>query len=129
MPPESGEQRRDSRWLEERDFLGSHGMYAVIKTGGKQYRVNEGDILRVEKLDGDVGGKISLEVLMLGGGTEGQDIKVGRPLVAGATVEAEITGQGRHPKVIHFHKRKEGYTYKRGHRQPFTELTIKAIQG
>jgi large subunit ribosomal protein L21 len=104
-------------------------MYAVIKTGGKQYRVNEGDVLRVEKLDGDVGGKISLEVLMLGGGTEGQDVKVGRPLVAGAKVEAEITGQGRHPKVIHFHKRKEGYTYKRGHRQPFTELTIKAIQG
>jgi large subunit ribosomal protein L21 len=101
-------------------------MYAVIKTGGKQYRVNEGDVLRVEKLDGDVGGKISLEVLMLGGG---EDIKVGRPLVAGAKVEAEITGQGRHPKVIHFHKRKEGYTYKRGHRQPFTELTIKAIQG
>jgi large subunit ribosomal protein L21 len=101
-------------------------MYAVIKTGGKQYRVNEGDVLRVEKLDGDVGGKISLEVLMLGGG---ESVKVGRPLVAGAMVEAEITGQGRHPKVIHFHKRKEGYTYKRGHRQPFTELTIKAIQG
>ena len=70
-------------------------MYAVIKTGGKQYRVNEGDVLRVEKLDGDVGGKISLEVLMLGGGAEGQDIKVGRPLVAGAKVEAEITGRLR----------------------------------
>jgi len=101
-------------------------MYAVIKTGGKQYRVSEGDVLRVEKLIGDVGGKISLEVLMLGGG---EDVKVGRPLVSGAKVEAEITGQGRHPKVIHFHKRKEGYTYKRGHRQPFTELKITAIQG
>ena len=101
-------------------------MYAVIKTGGKQYRVTEGDVLRVEKLIGDVGGKISLEVLMLGGG---EAVKVGRPLVDGAKVEAEITGQGRHPKVIHFHKRKEGYTYKRGHRQPFTELKITAIQG
>src|ERR1700685_2001051 len=101
-------------------------MYAVIKTGGKQYRVNEGDVLRVEKLDGDVGGKVSLEVLMLGGGPESHDIKVGRPLVAGAKVEAEITGQGRHPKVIHFHKRKEGYTYKRAHRQPFTDLRITA---
>jgi large subunit ribosomal protein L21 len=88
-------------------------MYAVIKTGGKQYRVNEGDVLRVEKLTGDVGGKVA----------------VGQPTVNGASVEAEITGQGRHPKVVHYHKRKEGYTYKRGHRQPFTELKITAIHG
>ena len=100
-------------------------MYAVIKTGGKQYRVNEGDVLRVEKLDGEVGGRLSLDVLMLGGG---ETIQVGQPLVAGAAVDAEITGQGRHPKVIHFHKRKEGYTYKRGHRQPFTELKITSIR-
>ena len=100
-------------------------MYAVVKTGGKQYRVSEGDVLRDEKLTGDVGGKISLEVLMIGGSAE---IKVGRPIVAGAAVEAEIVDQGRHPKVIHFHKRKEGYTYKRGHRQPFTELKITAIR-
>jgi large subunit ribosomal protein L21 len=100
-------------------------MYAVVKTGGKQYRVSEGDVLRVEKLAGDVGGKVSLEVLMIGGSAE---IKVGRPIVAGAAVEAEIVDQGRHPKVIHFHKRKEGYTYKRGHRQPFTELKITAIR-
>ena len=99
-------------------------MYAVIKTGGKQYRVNEGDVLRVEKLTGDVGGRLSLEVLMLGGET----VAVGRPIVAGAAVDAEITVQGRHPKVIHFHKRKEGYTYKRGHRQPFTELKITSIR-
>jgi large subunit ribosomal protein L21 len=100
-------------------------MYAVVKTGGKQYRVSKGDVLRVEKLPGDVGGKISLEVLMIGGAEE---IKVGRPTVAGAAVEAEIVDQGRLPKVIHFHKRKEGYTYKRGHRQPFTELKITAIR-
>jgi large subunit ribosomal protein L21 len=100
-------------------------MYAVVKTGGKQYRVSEGDVLRVEKLTGDVGGKVKLEVLMIGGSAE---IKVGRPTVAGAAVEAEIVDQGRHPKVIHYHKRKEGYTYKRGHRQPFTELKITAIR-
>ena len=101
-------------------------MYAVVRTGGKQYRVNEGDVLRVEKLDGEVGHKLGLEVLMLGGG---ESIQVGKPLVAGAEVEAEITGQGRHAKVVHYHKRKEGYTYKRGHRQPFTELKIVAIKG
>jgi large subunit ribosomal protein L21 len=101
-------------------------MYAVIKTGGKQYRVSEGDVLRVEKLTGDVGHKMSLPVLMVGG-PEGE-AKVGRPTVAGAAVEAEIVDQGRHGKVIHYHKRKEGYTYKRGHRQPFTELKITAIK-
>lgn len=99
-------------------------MYAVIKTGGKQYRVSEGDVLRVEKLEGEAGGKVQLDVLMIGGDA----VKIGRPIVAGAKVEAEIVGQGRHPKVIHYHKRKEGYTYKRGHRQPFTELKITAIQ-
>jgi large subunit ribosomal protein L21 len=101
-------------------------MYAVIKTGGKQYRVSEGDVLRVEKLTGDVGLKLSLPVLMIGGAAGAE--KVGRPMVAGAEVEAEIVDQGRHGKVIHYHKRKEGYTYKRGHRQPFTELKITAIR-
>ena len=101
-------------------------MYAVIKTGGKQYRVNEGDLVRVEKLDGDIGGKVSVEVLMLGGG---ETVQVGRPTLTSASVEAEITFQGRHPKLVHYHKRKEGYTYKRGHRQPFTELKITAIRG
>jgi large subunit ribosomal protein L21 len=100
-------------------------MYAVVKTGGKQYRVSEGDVLRVEKLTGDVGVKVTLEVLMIGGSEE---IKIGRPTVAGAAVDAEIVDQGRHAKVIHYHKRKEGYTYKRGHRQPFTELKITAIR-
>ncbi len=100
-------------------------MYAVIKTGGKQYRVSEGDVLRVEKLLADVGAKVDLDVLMVGGN---EAVKVGRPTVEGAKVTAEITAHGRGAKVIHFHKRKEGYTYKRGHRQPFTELKITAIQ-
>ena len=73
-------------------------MYAVVKTGGKQYRVSEGDVVRVEKLTGDVGVKVTLEVLMIGGSEE---IKIGRPTVAGAAVDAEIVDQGRHAKVIH----------------------------
>jgi large subunit ribosomal protein L21 len=100
-------------------------MYAVIRTGGKQYRVAQGDRLRVEKLDGDLGGKLSFEVLLVGG--EG-DAKVGSPLVQGAAVEGEIVSQGKHKKVIHFRKKKEGWTKKRGHRQPFTEVVITAVR-
>ncbi|MHB8420943.1 MAG: 50S ribosomal protein L21 [Myxococcales bacterium] len=99
-------------------------MYAVVKTGGKQYRVNEGDVLRVEKLDGEKGARVQLDVLMVGGN---ETPKVGRPTVPGAKVEAEIVFQGRHGKIVHYHKQKEGYTYKRGHRQPFTELKITSI--
>jgi large subunit ribosomal protein L21 len=100
-------------------------MYAVIRTGGKQYRVAQGDRLKVEKLDGDVGGKLSFEVLLVGG--EGEP-KVGSPVVQGAAVEGEIVGQGKHKKVIHFRKKKEGWTKKRGHRQPFTEVVITAVR-
>jgi large subunit ribosomal protein L21 len=101
-------------------------MYAVIRTGGKQYRVAKGDHLKVEKLEGDVGKKLSLDVLLVGG--EGE-AKVGKPTVPGATVEAEIVAVGKHRKVIHFRKKKEGWTKKRGHRQPYTELVITAVRG
>ena len=100
-------------------------MYAVIRTGGKQYRVAQGDRLKVEKLAGDVGSKVSFDVLMIGG--DGAT-KVGAPVVGGAAVEGEIVAQGRHKKVIHFRKKKEGWTKKRGHRQPFTEILIKAVR-
>ena len=100
-------------------------MYAVIKTGGKQYRVAKGDRLKVEKLGGDVGGKVSFEVLLVGG--EG-DVKLGKPVVAGAAVEGEIVGQGKHKKVVHFRKKKEGWTKKRGHRQPYTEVLITTVR-
>ncbi|HTP29220.1 MAG TPA: 50S ribosomal protein L21 [Anaeromyxobacteraceae bacterium] len=100
-------------------------MYAVIRTGGKQYRVNQGDRLRVEKLAGDVGGQLLFEVLLVGG--EGE-ARVGAPIVAGAAVEAEIVAQGKHKKVVHFRKKKEGWTKKRGHRQPFTEVLITAVR-
>jgi len=100
-------------------------MYAVIRTGGKQYRVAQGDRLKVEKLEGAVGHKVSLDVLLVGG--EGE-AKVGKPTVAGATVEGEIVAQGKHRKVVHFRKKKEGWTKKRGHRQPYTELLITDVR-
>lgn len=101
-------------------------MYAVIQTGGKQYRVSKGDKLRVELLEGDVGRKLSFDALLVGG--EG-DARVGKPTVSGAAVEGEIVAQGRHAKVVHFRKKKEGWTKKRGHRQPYTEVVITEVRG
>ena len=100
-------------------------MYAVIKTGGKQYRVSEGDTLRVEKLDGEVGSKLELdEVLMVGG----DKVAVGSPTVKGAKVTAEITAQDRAKKIVVFKmKRRKNYRRKQGHRQPFTEIRITGI--
>ncbi len=100
-------------------------MYAVIKTGGKQYRVAEGDTLRVEKLDGTVGQNLTFdEVLMVGG----EKVSVGKPLVKGATVTAEIVAQDRAKKVIVFKmKRRKNYRRKQGHRQPYTEIRITGI--
>ena len=100
-------------------------MYAVIRTGGKQYRVAQGDRLKVEKLVGDVGGKVSFEVLLVGG--EGE-AKIGAPVVTGAAVEGEIVAQDKHKKVVHFRKKKEGWTKKRGHRQPYTEVLITTVR-
>jgi large subunit ribosomal protein L21 len=80
----------------------------------------------VELLEGEVGKKLSFEPLLVGG--EG-DARVGKPTVAGAAVEGEIVAHGRHAKVIHFRKKKEGWTKKRGHRQPFTEVVITAVRG
>lgn len=101
-------------------------MYAVIKTGGKQYRVAEGDKVKVEKLPGDVGTKVEFDdVLMIGGDT----VKVGKPHVAGAKVVAEIVAQDRKKKVIVFKmKRRKNYRRVQGHRQPYTELRIDAVK-
>jgi large subunit ribosomal protein L21 len=100
-------------------------MYAVIKTGGKQYRVSEGDRLRIEKISGEKGDTIELgEVLMLGG----DKVSIGSPLVSGAAVSAEIIGQGLGKKIVVFKmRRRKRYRRKNGHRQPFTELRIKGI--
>src|SRR3972149_1061653 len=102
-------------------------MYAVVRTGGKQYVVKEGDLVRVEKLDGKVGDSVSLgEVLLVSG--EGQDAKVGKPLVSGAEVKCKIVAQDKAKKVIIVkHKRRKNYHRTRGHRQQFTALKIEAI--
>lgn len=100
-------------------------MYAVIKTGGKQYRVSEGQILRVEKLDGKAGDAVTFkEVLLVGG----ESTKIGRPTVPGAQVSAQITAQDRAKKVVIFKfRRRKNYRRKTGHRQPYTELKITGI--
>lgn len=100
-------------------------MYAVIKTGGKQYKVSEGEFLKVEKLDGEIGDSIEFaEILMVGG----EKTLVGAPLVAGASVSAKIAVQGKGKKVLVFKsKRRKDSRKLRGHRQHLTVLKIEKI--
>ena len=101
-------------------------MYAVIQTGGKQYRVAEGDTLRVEKLAADTGAAVELDkVLMLG---EGEDVKIGKPFVEGGKVTATVKAHGRSKKVkiVKFKRRKQ-YLKRQGHRQWYTELEVTGI--
>ena len=100
-------------------------MYAVIQTGGKQYRVAEGDTIRVERLEGDVGTKIHLDKVLM---VSGDKVKVGKPYVEGAKVIAEITVQDLAKKIIVFKmKRRKGYRRRQGHRQSYTELRIQGV--
>ncbi|MDD4504375.1 MAG: 50S ribosomal protein L21 [Clostridiaceae bacterium] len=101
-------------------------MYAIIKTGGKQYMVNVGDVLMVEKLDVESGEKVMFEeVLAVGNNGE---LNFGSPVVAGAKVEATVIGNGKAKKVIVFkYKPKRDYRKKQGHRQPFTKVRIEKI--
>lgn len=101
-------------------------MYAVIKTGGKQYQVKEGDILKVEKLDVEQGSTFDFEeVLLLS--NEG-NVTVGSPVVEGAKVTAEVLEHGKAKKITVFkYKPKKGYAKKQGHRQPFTRVRINSI--
>jgi large subunit ribosomal protein L21 len=103
-------------------------MFAVIKTGGKQYRVAAGDKVKVEKLPADVGAEVVLDqVLMVG---EGEAVKVGAPLVAGATVKATVVAHGKGAKVTIFKlRRRKHYKKTLGHRQQYTELQITGIAG
>ncbi len=100
-------------------------MYAVIRTGGKQYRIAEGDVLRIEKIAGEVGADVTFDdVLFLGGA---DSWKIGRPLVSGAKVVGKIVAQDKQRRVVHFRKEKEGWTRRRGHRQPYTEVKVTSI--
>ena len=100
-------------------------MYAVIATGGKQYKVSEGESVRVEKLGVEAGEKVTFDQVLL---VSGDDVKVGDPTVAGATVEATVVANGKAKKVIVYkYKRKSGYHKKNGHRQQYTEVKIEKI--
>lgn len=102
-------------------------MYAVIETGGKQYKVQQGDVVFIEKLDAEAGSTVTFDkVLVLGG----DDLKVGAPYVDGATVSASVVKQGKSKKVIVYkYKPKKGYHKKQGHRQPYTKVEITVING
>jgi large subunit ribosomal protein L21 len=103
-------------------------MYAVIKTGGKQYRVGNGDVIKVERLDGEVGQKIAFDQVLMVGGADDGSAQIGSPLVAGAQVTAEVLEQAKAPKIIVFKKRRrKNYRRKRGHRQLQTVLRIQDI--
>lgn len=103
-------------------------MYAVIRTGGKQYRVAKDDVIIIERLEGDSGANLEFtDVLMVG---EGESVKYGAPLVSGAKVTAELVEQTRGPKVIAFKKRRrKNSRRKRGHRQDLTKVRITSIVG
>ena len=101
-------------------------MYAIIRTGGKQYQVAAGDTLRVEKLPGDVGDIVELDDVLLV--ADGDKVTVGQPVVDGARVRAKIVEQGRAKKILVFKKKKrKGYQVKKGHRQYYTALMIEEI--
>ena len=101
-------------------------MFAVIETGGKQYKVNEGDVIFVEKLEVEEGATVEIDKVLAVGG---EDVKIGAPYVEGAKVEAVAVKNGKAKKIIVYkYKPKKGYHKKQGHRQPYTKLEIKAIK-
>ena len=101
-------------------------MYAVIKTGGKQYRVAAGEKIKVEQIPADVGSEITIDQVFMVG--EGESVKIGTPVVAGASVKATVISHGRHDKIKIFKmRRRKHYQKHQGHRQNYTELRIEAI--
>jgi large subunit ribosomal protein L21 len=101
-------------------------MYAVVKTGGKQYKVAPGEKLKVEQIPADVGAEVILDSVLLVG--EGESVRLGKPLLAGASVKATVVSHGRHPKVKIFKmRRRKHYQKHQGHRQNFTEIKIESI--
>ena len=102
-------------------------MYAIMTSGGKQYQVKEGDVLRLEKIDGEVGASVSFDqVLMV---SDGEEVQLGRPVLEGAAVHALIVEQDREKKIVVFKfKRRKRYRKKQGHRQPYTAVRIDRIE-
>ncbi|MGN0465370.1 MAG: 50S ribosomal protein L21 [Lachnospiraceae bacterium] len=100
-------------------------MYAIIATGGKQYKVSEGDVIYVEKLGVEAGAEYTFDQVLM---VSGEEVKIGNPTVEGATVTASVVGDVKGKKVIVYkYKRKTGYHKKQGHRQAFTKVEIKKI--
>jgi len=105
---------------------GGKPMYAIIKTGGKQYRVAEGETVQVEKLAVDVNAEVVFDQVLTV--VDGEDIKIGKPLVSGAKVTGKVVEQGKAPKIFVFkYKNKVNYRRRQGHRQPFTSVEILKI--
>ena len=102
-------------------------MYAVVNTGGKQYKVQKGETLRIEKIPGEVGSSVTFDkVLML---ADGENIRVGQPVLENVAVQAQIVEQDKAKKILIFkYKRRKRYRRKNGHRQPFTAIRIDGIQ-
>ncbi len=101
-------------------------MYAIIATGGKQYRVSQGDVIYIEKLNNEIGDEVTFPVLMFGG----DRVEVGSPVVEGAIVKGKVLQQGKGQKIVVFkYKSKKNYRRKAGHRQPFTKVEITEING
>jgi len=102
-------------------------VYAIIETGGKQYRVQQGDVIYVEKLDLQADATVEFDVMLLGAE---DGVKVGKPVVEGAKVQAKVVSQVKGEKILVFkYKSKKGYRRRQGHRQPYTKLEIVAING
>ncbi|MBQ6906966.1 MAG: 50S ribosomal protein L21 [Clostridia bacterium] len=101
-------------------------MYAVIETGGKQYKVAEGDVIFIEKLEVEAGADVTFDKVLLVG--EGKDVKIGDPTVSGATVNGKVIKNDKSKKIIVYkYKPKKGYHKKQGHRQPYTKVEISKI--
>ena len=101
---------------------------AVIKTGGKQYKVSEGDVIKVEKVKGEKGEKIKFDTVLMISDEKGKDLELGKPILKGKKVEAEVLEQGRAPKVtVIKYKPKTRYRVKQGHKQPYTKVKIEKI--
>lgn len=102
-------------------------MYAIIKTGGKQYKVSEGDVITVEKLAANEGEAVVFDKVLTV--VEGADVKVGKPVVEGAKVTGKVEAQGKDKKILVFkYKAKSNYRKRQGHRQPFTKVVIEKIE-
>jgi large subunit ribosomal protein L21 len=122
---------KNSKFIKSQSNSGASGgikeMYAIVKTGGKQYKIHEGDIIRVEKIEGNIGNPVSLDqVLMF---SDGENTSIGQPVLDNVAVKGHIVEQGKEKKIIVFkYKRRKRYRRKQGHRQQFTAIKIDQIE-